>query len=148
VHLQHGLHRIAEPGQGLAPVGVLGIAAAVAGVDLPLGAQEEGHEGQVVVELEEVQVEAVDARQADADELLSDTPEAFQTDNLPVKVVAGRSGDATQEDHNWSAGPACLVQALLQAAEPAVAGGILLLPAPRAALGQKGLAGQEGEPEG
>jgi hypothetical protein len=98
VRLQHRLHRVAQPFEGLAAVGVFAVAAAVAGVNLPLGVEEEHREGQVVVELEEVQIEVVDARQPDADEALGDVFDLLQTDNLPVKLTAGRSGLAAQHD--------------------------------------------------
>jgi hypothetical protein len=136
---------VAQPREGLAAVGVFGVAAAVAGVDLPLGVQEEDREGQVVIEVEQVQVEVVDARQADADELVGDVVELLQTDNLPVKLPAGRSGVAADHDHQRLAGLARLGLALFEAEQPAVTAG--LRPAPPA-LGQGRRVGQDEGPEG
>jgi hypothetical protein len=90
---------VAEARQRLPPVGAGAVPAAVAGVDFPLRAQEEDHERQVVIEVEEVQVEVINARQPDADELLGDALEAFQTDNLPVEFAAGQSRLTAQDNH-------------------------------------------------
>src|SRR5207248_8220964 len=94
------------------------------------GVEEEDHEGQVVVELEQVQVFGVNAGQPDADEPVGEVFEAFQTDNLPVKLAAVRSGDAADDHHERLAGLQGLGPALLKTGEPAVTGGGLLA-APR-----------------
>jgi hypothetical protein len=65
---EDGLHRVAQARQRLAAVGAGGVPAAVAGVDLLLGVQEEDHERDIVVELEEIQIFVIDARKPDADE--------------------------------------------------------------------------------
>jgi hypothetical protein len=144
VRLQHRLHGVAQPGERLAAVGVFAVAAAVAGVDLPLRIQEEDGEGQVVIELEEVQVEVIDAREPDADEALGDVFDLLQTDNLPVKLAAGRSRLAAQHHHQRLAALARLGLALFEAAQPAVAAA--LRPAPP--LGQGGRVGHDKQPEG
>jgi hypothetical protein len=102
-------------------IGPIGVATAIASIDPAVGIEEEDHEGQVVVELEQVQVEVVDARQTDPDELVSNVFDLFETDNLPVKKMAVRSRDAAHDDHQWLAAFARPVLPLLQAGEPAVA---------------------------
>jgi hypothetical protein len=93
-----------ESVQRLAGVRVAGVASAVAGVDLPVGVEEEDHEGQVVVELEEAEVGVVDSGQPDTDELVGDVFDAVETDNLPVKLTTVRSGDAPHDHHDRLAG--------------------------------------------
>jgi hypothetical protein len=132
----------------LAPVGVFAVPAAVAGVNLALGVQEEDRERQVVVELEQVQVEVIDAGQPDADELVGDVVDALQTDNLPVKFAAVRSGLAAQDHHERLAGPARLGLPLLQAEKPAVPGGLRTAEPPPSSLSRQRGVGQDNQAEG
>jgi hypothetical protein len=97
MQLEDGSHCITQTLQRLAAVSTLGVAPSVARVNLLLGVHKEDHERQVVIELKEVQVQRVDARQADADELLGKVFDALQTDNLPVKLSAVRSRHAPQD---------------------------------------------------
>src|SRR5262249_44260371 len=95
-------------------------------VNFLVGIEEEHHEGEVVIELEEVQIEVVDARQADANELISQLFDLLQTDNLPVENVAIDSRHTAQDDHQGFAGLPRLCPALVEAEGPAVLEGILL----------------------
>jgi len=104
----------------LAIIGTAGGAAAVAGVDLFLGIHEEDHERQVVVEVEQIQVQVVDARQADPDELVGDVFDVLQTDNLPVKFMASRSRLAADDDHERLAAFARQGFAFFEAKNPAM----------------------------
>jgi hypothetical protein len=108
----------------LPPVGVDAVPAAVAGVHLPFGVQEEDRERQVVVELEQAQVQVIDAGQPDADEVVGDPLKALQTDNLPVKLPAVRSGHAAQDHHERLAGLPGPGLPLLQAGQPPVPRGL------------------------
>jgi hypothetical protein len=99
VHPEDRLHGVVQPGQRLAFVGVLGIASAIAGVDFFLGVQEKDDERQVVIELEQVEIDRINAGDPNADEVIGDVVEVLQTDNLPVKVAAGDSRHAAQDHH-------------------------------------------------
>jgi hypothetical protein len=84
-------------------IGTRGIAAAIARVDLLVGVHQQDYHGEIVIELEEAEIDGIDARQADADEFIGNVANAFQTDNLPVKLFAVHSGDAAQDNHQWLA---------------------------------------------
>jgi hypothetical protein len=92
----------------------------VPGVYFPLGAQKKNHQRQVVIELELVEVDAVEAREPDADELVGEVSDAFETDNLPVKLAARDSGIAPQDHHERLAVLPRLGLALLETENPAV----------------------------
>jgi len=150
VGLEDGLHGVAQALQGHAALGAGGVAAAVAGVDFLVGVQKEDHEGQVVIELEEAQVGEVDAREANADELFGLGLDLVETDNLPVKFMAVRSGDAAEDDHEGLAGAAGGVEASLVAGQPAVLGAGLAAAAAGLGGGQRrgeqaGQGGEQGE---
>lgn len=59
---------------------------------------EERGPRQVQVELEVIEIDAGNARQADADELLGDVLNLVQTNNLLVEAEAVPSGLATEDD--------------------------------------------------
>ena len=99
MHLQGRLHGIAKSRYGLAAVGTSRIPPAVSGVDLLFCVQKESHKGQVIVELEQVQVHPVDAGQPHADKLVGEVFDPFQTGHLPVEFLAIRSEDAAENDH-------------------------------------------------
>ncbi len=98
--LQCGGHGEAQPFQAVARVGSLWVAAAESAVDFPVGVQEKCRPGHVVIELEQAQVSAGDANQAHADELVGEVLDLFQTDNLPVKLVAIPSRIAAEDHHH------------------------------------------------
>jgi hypothetical protein len=129
VHLQNGVHGVEEAVQGLAVVGVPGVAAAVAGIDFALGVEKEHDEGEVVVELKQIQVEIVDARQPNADELVGGVFDSLETDNLPVEIIAVNSRHAAQDRHERLARLFRLGLALGEAGDPPMPGGVLI-PAP------------------
>jgi hypothetical protein len=128
--------------QRMAIVGALRIAAAVARVDLLLGIEEEDNKRQVVVEFEQVQIEVVDARETNADELVGYVIQVFQTDNLPVKFSAGRSRQAADNHHERLAAIFRLGETLVETKEPAVLGSVPILPA-AVGLGQGPGSGQK-----
>jgi hypothetical protein len=82
--------------------------------------QEEDHERKVVIELEQFQVDVVDAGQPDADKPIGEVFDARQTDNLPVKITAARSGHTPHDDHERLAGRSRLSLARAQAEQPSV----------------------------
>jgi hypothetical protein len=98
----------------------MGVSAAVTGVYFPLGTQEKDHQCQVVIKLEQVEVDAVEARQPDANELIGEVLDAFETDNLPVKLATGDSRVAPQDDHERLAALAPLGLTLVETKNPAV----------------------------
>ncbi len=99
VHGGDGLHGVAEAFQRLAVVRIVGISATVAGVNLFLSVHEKDHERQVVVELEQIEIGVVNAREAHANKLIGDVFNLLKTDNLPVKYSAVKSRHATHDDH-------------------------------------------------
>ncbi|MSQ97159.1 MAG: hypothetical protein EXR98_21760 [Gemmataceae bacterium] len=101
---QRGCHGEVKTGQRVARVRPHGIAAAESAVDFALGIQEKRRPGQVPVELEEVEIDPLDAQEADADELTGEIVDLLQTDNLPVKRVAIPSGVAAKHKHERLAG--------------------------------------------
>jgi hypothetical protein len=127
----------------LACVGIFRVPSSVPGVNPFLRVQEEDHKRQVVIEIEQIQVQLVDARQPDPDELVGNIFEAFQTDNLPVKFQARRSRHAAYDDHERFAALSRQVFALLKTGNPSVLGG-LLVPASR--LSQQTRNGQSDNP--
>jgi hypothetical protein len=101
---------------------------------------EEDHESQVVIEVEEVQIQRVNPREADANEFVCKVFDALETDNLPVKFPTVRSRDAPHDHHHRLARLLRLLLTLAQAENPAIAGGIHFRPSP--ALGKHGRIGQ------
>jgi hypothetical protein len=79
---------------------------AVAAVDRLVGVEEEAGPGELLVELEELEVEAPALDDADADELLEERGElrVLAAGNLPVDRLAGRSGDAAEDDEERLSG--------------------------------------------
>jgi hypothetical protein len=132
---------VVQAGQRLPFVGPLGVAAAVAAIHLAVGVQEEHRQGQVVVELEQIEVNVVNAGEPDADEVVGKILEALETDNLPVENMAGDSRHAAQHDHQRLAGLPRSLFAGTQAGQPAVPGGRLFVEA-RPFLGQRRRLGQ------
>jgi hypothetical protein len=65
---------------------------------------EQRRPGQVPVELEEIEVDAGDAQQADADEALGDVFDLGQTNDLFVETEAIASRVAAEHDHERLAG--------------------------------------------
>src|SRR6516162_7432047 len=120
MHAQYRFHRVTQTLQGLATVGALRIAAAVARVDVLLGVEEKDHEREVVVEFKQVQIKVVDARKANADELVGNAIQVCQTDNLPVKFSAGRSRQTPDNHHERLAALFRLGKTLIETKEPAV----------------------------
>src|SRR5262249_19525326 len=68
-------------------------------VNLFLCVHEKDHERQVVVELEQIEIDVVNAREAHANKLIGDVFDLLKTDNLPVKYGAVKSRHATHDDH-------------------------------------------------
>src|SRR5262249_52394439 len=120
VHLQRRAHGVAQPGQRLAIVGIDGVAAAVTAVHLAGFVEEEHHQGQIEVELEQAQIHALDPGQAHAHKVVGDAFDALETDNLPVKLKAVNSRHAANDDHEGFARFARLLLALGEAGQPAV----------------------------
>ena len=116
---QDRLHGVAEPFERLAIVGVFAIASPIAGVDLFVGRQEEDHEGQIVIELEEIQVGLIDAAQTHADELVGFGLYVLETDNLPVEFAAIPSRNAAKHDHDRHARLSRELASLLVIGQPA-----------------------------
>jgi hypothetical protein len=98
----------------------MAVSSAVPGEYLPLGAQKKDHQRQVQIKLEQVEVDAVEARQPDANELVGEILDAFETDNLPVKLAAGDSRVAPQDHHEGLASLVRLGLAFLEIENPAV----------------------------
>src|SRR5262249_3230384 len=139
VHIEHGLHRVAETRQRLTAVRPLGVAATVPCIDLPFRTQEKDDEGQVIIEFKEIQVVVLDPRQPDADKLVSEVADLFETENLPVKLLASYSGDAAEHHHEWLAGLPGLRLAGIEARQPAEVGG-LIAPRPARLSGGRAIA--------
>jgi hypothetical protein len=98
------------------------VAPAVTPVDLFLRVQEKNHECQIVIELKKAQVRPIDARQPYPNEFVGEILNAFQTNNLFVKLLAIRSRDATKNDHQWFAGLTGDLLGLPVIAQPAFPG--------------------------
>ena len=114
---------LAHGGQERIPVevrfGIRVISAAVPGVDTVLGVHEERHPGQVEFELEQVQVDAIHRLDADTDKLAGQPSHlGVTTDNLPVKIVAGLSAFAPEDDEHWLASPLGQLATLLVVVDP------------------------------
>jgi hypothetical protein len=78
-----------------------------------------GHPGQVALELEQVEVDAVHRLHADADELLGELRHVgILTDNPPVEVQAGQSALAAEDDEQRLPGLAGLLLALIIVVAP------------------------------
>jgi hypothetical protein len=65
---------------------------------------EEHGPGQVPVELIELEVELLDAQQADADEVIRNVGYLVKTNNLLVELIAVASRVAAEHDHHRLAG--------------------------------------------
>jgi hypothetical protein len=104
----------------LPPVGAKRVSPAIPGVYFPFGVQEKDHQRQVVVEFEQVQVDAVEAGQPDANELVGEVFDAFETDYLPVKLPASNSRIAPQDHHERLGVFSRLGLAFLEAENPTV----------------------------
>jgi hypothetical protein len=87
---------------------------------MPVGVEEEVHQGEVIVEVEQIEIQVVDTRQPDANELIGNIGQSFESDNLPVEDATGRSRHAADGDHERLAGPARLGLSGFEAGEPAV----------------------------
>jgi hypothetical protein len=99
---------------------------------LPLGVQEEHHQRQIVIEFKKIEVLVIDARQADAHELIREVLDALQTDNLPVELSAGASRHTAHHYHQGLAALPRLRFAFLETENPALLAR-RLVPAPHAA---------------
>lgn len=71
---------------------------AVATVDGAVGIEDEGGEGEVVVELEELQIDGVGVDEADADELIEEGREFVGGEDGGVHAHAGEARNATKDD--------------------------------------------------
>lgn len=82
--------------------GILGVLlvlpGAVATVDGAVGIEDEGGEGEVVVELEELQIDGVGVDEADADELIEEGREFVGGEDGGVHAHAGEARNATKDD--------------------------------------------------
>jgi hypothetical protein len=114
MHAQDRLHGVLKPFQRLSFIGAFAVAPAIAAVDFLILVQEEDHESEVVIELKQVQVHAVDTRQPNPHELVGDLADAFQTDNLPVKFSAIDSRHAAKHHHEGHAIFVGLLEALFE----------------------------------
>jgi hypothetical protein len=93
-------HGIAKPGQRLPLIRPLLAATAVPRVDSFVGAKKEDHECQVEIEIKYPEIRLLNPCQANANELVSNVFDFFQTDNLPVKFFAVPSGNASKNNHD------------------------------------------------
>jgi hypothetical protein len=73
-----------------------------------------------------VEVGTVDLRETDADKLVGDVFELFQTDNLPVIFTAVNSRHAAEDDHERFAGLGGLGLALFEGGQPTGAAALAL----------------------
>ena len=111
-HARQGL--LAEVG-----FGVLVHSATVACVETIVPIHEEAHPGQIVFELEQVQVDSVHGLDTYANELSSQFGDfRVLTDNLPVEVGTGHSAFTAKNDKQWFSGLACLLFSFLVAVNP------------------------------
>ena len=69
-----------------------------------LAHEQERRPGQVHVEFEQIQIDAGDAQETDADELFGSVLDLVQTNNLLVEAVAIPSGIAAEHDEQGLAG--------------------------------------------
>jgi hypothetical protein len=76
--------------------------------------QEESHPGQIVIEVEKVEIDAAHASDPDEDELLGHIGDGWvQTSDLPVKAIAIQSVFAAKYDEQRLAALACRPATLL-----------------------------------
>src|SRR5262249_57466384 len=95
------------------------LAYTVAGVTAVGGGYEERDLGEVVVEVEEVDIHAVHRLDSHADELLGQPGDlGILTDDLPVEVGAGQSALAAEDHEQRLARLARQALALLVAVDP------------------------------
>ena len=98
--------------------GVLGVflvlPGAVATVEGAVGVENEGGEGEVVVELEELEVDGVGIDEADADELVEQGGQAFILEDCGVHAHAGEARDAAEDDEKGFARTGGLGEAALE----------------------------------
>lgn len=71
---------------------------AVATVDGAVGIEDEGGEGEVVVELEELQIDGVGVDEADAHELIEKGREFVGGEDGGVHAHAGEARNAAEDD--------------------------------------------------
>ena len=111
-HARQGL--LAEVG-----FGVLVQSATVACVETIVPIHKEAHPGQIVFELEQVQVDSVHGLDAYANELSSQFGDfRVLADNLPVEVGAGHSAFTAKDDKEWFSGETRLLSSFLVAVNP------------------------------
>ena len=81
--------------------------------------KEEPHPGQIVIEVEEIEIDAAHAGDADEDELLGHIGDGWvQTSNLPVKAIAVRSVFASEYYEQRLAARTCRLFGLFPIAQP------------------------------
>ena len=93
-----------QPCERIARVGPFRIAAAESAVDFPRRVHQKRGPGQIVIEFKQIQIGAGDADQTNADELVREIVDFFQTDNLQVKLLAVPSRIAAKNHHHGLAG--------------------------------------------
>src|SRR5262245_36072950 len=120
MHRQDRLHRVAESSRRLPSIGAKSVSSAISGVDFSICVQEKEHQRQVEVELEQVEVDLVEAGQPNANEFVGEVFDAFETDNLPVKLPASDSRVAPQNHHERFAVFSRLGLAFLEIKDPTV----------------------------
>jgi hypothetical protein len=99
VQFQGACHRFGESVEGNVQIGLLFGACSKPAVNRAVGIEEERAEGEVKIELEQVQVKGIGLDQPDADKLLHQLPDfVIVTGNLLVNAFAGHSWDASQDD--------------------------------------------------
>src|SRR5690349_4982353 len=82
--------------------------------------QEETHPGEIIIEIEKVEIDAAHAGEANENELLGHIGDnRVQTSNLPVKAIAVRSVLATEDDEDGFASRTGLFASFFPAAQPA-----------------------------
>ena len=104
----------------------MAITPTVASVDFLFCIQEEDHECEVVVEIKQIEVHIVDAGQPNSNELIGDIFDLFQTDNLPVKLSAVNSRDATKNHHKGLSALLGLLDSVVEIQYPPVLEGFLV----------------------
>jgi hypothetical protein len=91
---------MAQTRKRLPIVGIARIPAAIAADNPSLAIHEKHHESKVIVEFEMVEVGPLNPGQPHLHKLARLLGDLFQTDNLPVKFMAIRSGYASKNQHH------------------------------------------------
>jgi hypothetical protein len=105
------LHRISQASQRRPPLRRHRVPPAVAAQPPALAVQEERHPGEVVIEVELIEIDAAHGGLADEDEVARYFRNRFiETGNLPVEAVAVRSMLAAEDNEE---GPVALARQLL-----------------------------------